>query len=251
LPVAEAKKLLLCDHGHDPHGEPVGVRHVRRNEIDAGLLETQQEMCIAAQSINLGDDELCAVESARLDRLGYIEEVVDGLTLNFKSQTAAPLSAGVPARELLADLLLELNEPAAALVEYRAMLSTDPNRFRSLLGEARAAKQTGDSATAHDAYRKLVALSKPVGPAPRTGRGQVLSNELKSPCGRLVGWRTGRARCLDGARHSTEPTGGGFAVRHAWQLSRSRDAGGRWAFASLYRASAVRLSELRFRIVRS
>ena len=29
----------------------------------------------------------------------------------------------------------------------------------------RAAKQTGDSATAPDAYGKLVALSKPVGPA--------------------------------------------------------------------------------------
>ena len=74
-------------------------------------------------------------------------------------------SSVLPARELLADLLLELNQPAAALVEYRAMLSTDPNRFRSLLGEARAAKQTGDTATAHDAYRKLVALSKPVAPA--------------------------------------------------------------------------------------
>ena len=74
-------------------------------------------------------------------------------------------SSVLPARELLADLLLELNQPAAALVEYRAMLSTDPNRFRSLLGEARAAKQTGDSAIAHDAYGKLMALSKPVGPA--------------------------------------------------------------------------------------
>jgi hypothetical protein len=73
-------------------------------------------------------------------------------------------SSVLPARELLADLLLELNQPAAALVEYRAMLTTDPNRFRSLLGEARAAKQTGDSATAHDAYGKLLALSKPVGP---------------------------------------------------------------------------------------
>jgi hypothetical protein len=71
-------------------------------------------------------------------------------------------SSVLPARELLADLLLELNQPAAALIEYRATLSTDPNRFRSLLGEARAAKQMGDSATAHDAYRKLVALSKPV-----------------------------------------------------------------------------------------
>jgi hypothetical protein len=73
-------------------------------------------------------------------------------------------SSVLPARELLADLLLELNQPPAALVEYRAMLSTDPNRFRSLVGEARAAKQMGDSATAHDAYRKLVALTKPVGP---------------------------------------------------------------------------------------
>jgi hypothetical protein len=72
-------------------------------------------------------------------------------------------SSVLPARELLADLLLELNQPGAALVEYRAMLSTNPNRYRSLLGEARAAKETGDSAMAHDAYRKLVALSKAVG----------------------------------------------------------------------------------------
>jgi hypothetical protein len=74
-------------------------------------------------------------------------------------------SSVLPARELLADLLLELNQPAAALVEYRGMLSTDPNRFRSLVGEARAAKQAGDSVTAHEAYGKLVALSKPLGPA--------------------------------------------------------------------------------------
>jgi tetratricopeptide (TPR) repeat protein len=76
-------------------------------------------------------------------------------------------SSVLPPRELLADLLLEINQPAVALVEYRAMLSTDPNRFRSLLGEARAAKQTGDSATAHDAYRKLLALSNPVSSPPR------------------------------------------------------------------------------------
>ena len=79
-------------------------------------------------------------------------------------KSAATPSSVLPARELLADLLLELDQPTAALVEYRAVLSTDPNRFRSLFGEARAARQTGDSATAHDAYRKLVALSKSVGP---------------------------------------------------------------------------------------
>ncbi|HEX3411356.1 MAG TPA: hypothetical protein VHT00_06520 [Stellaceae bacterium] len=70
-------------------------------------------------------------------------------------------SGVLPARELLADLLLELNQPEAALKEYTEMLRTDPNRFRSILGEARAAKQSGDTAAAHDAYQKLVALSKP------------------------------------------------------------------------------------------
>ena len=100
-----------------------------------------------------GDDEK-AVASVR---------AAADLDATMDKHPATPSSV-LPARELLADLLLELNQPAAALVEYRAMLSTDPNRFRSLLGEARAAKQTGDFDTAHEAYRKLVALSKPVGP---------------------------------------------------------------------------------------
>ena len=73
-------------------------------------------------------------------------------------------SSVLPARELLADLLLELNQPDAARAEYKEMLRTDPHRFRSILGEARAAKQSGDTAAAHDAYQKLVALSKPAGP---------------------------------------------------------------------------------------
>ena len=63
------------------------------------------------------------------------------------------------ARELLADLLLGLNEPGAALKEYEQALRNDPNRFRSILGRARAAKQLGDIAASRDAYQKLVALS--------------------------------------------------------------------------------------------
>ena len=82
-------------------------------------------------------------------------------TMDKHPATPSPV---LPARELLADLLLELNQPAAALTEYQAVLRTDPNRFRSILGEARAAKQSGDTAAAHDAYQKLVALAKPAAP---------------------------------------------------------------------------------------
>ena len=65
----------------------------------------------------------------------------------------------LPARELLADLLLELGDPAAALKEYEQSLSYDRNRFRSILGMARAAKATGDPAKARQAYEKLVTLA--------------------------------------------------------------------------------------------
>ena len=63
----------------------------------------------------------------------------------------------LPPRELLGDLLLEIGKPSDALAEYKRSLAAAPNRFRSLYGEARAAKGAGDAAQAHEAYRKLLA----------------------------------------------------------------------------------------------
>ncbi len=120
----------------------------------ANQVEVQRLAAAGALAHAQGDDK---------EAVALVRAAAD-LDATMDKHPATPSSV-LPARELLADLLLELNQPAAALVEYRAMLSTDPNRFRSLVGEARAAKQTGDSATAHDAYGKLMALSKPVGPA--------------------------------------------------------------------------------------
>ena len=68
----------------------------------------------------------------------------------FSPQMRLPLSAKtlvtpchpeviVPARELLGEMLLELNEPAEAMVEFEATESSSPNRFNSLSGAARAA----------------------------------------------------------------------------------------------------------------
>ncbi len=64
-----------------------------------------------------------------------------------------------PARELLADLLLELKQPQAALTEYDLSLRSEPNRFRSILGKARAAKEAGDAVASREAYQKLVTLA--------------------------------------------------------------------------------------------
>jgi tetratricopeptide (TPR) repeat protein len=65
-----------------------------------------------------------------------------------------------PLRELLAELLLEVGQPTAAQTEYETALKQTPNRYRALLGMARAAKASGDRQKASDYYVKVVSLAK-------------------------------------------------------------------------------------------
>jgi tetratricopeptide (TPR) repeat protein len=67
----------------------------------------------------------------------------------------------VPARELLGELYLEAGQPRQALHEFETALVTEPNRFWSLHGAARAAARAGEQARARDYYTKLVALCAP------------------------------------------------------------------------------------------
>jgi tetratricopeptide (TPR) repeat protein len=48
-------------------------------------------------------------------------------------------SVGVPAREMLADMLMELKRTVEALAEYKIVLKNSPNRFDALFGAIRAA----------------------------------------------------------------------------------------------------------------
>jgi hypothetical protein len=66
-------------------------------------------------------------------------------------------AAILPARELLADLLLELDRPADALAEYERSLAAEPRRFRSLYGAARAAQRSETPDKARTFYTQLVA----------------------------------------------------------------------------------------------
>jgi hypothetical protein len=64
----------------------------------------------------------------------------------------------LPARELLGDMLLELKQPAEAMVEFEATLRTAPNRFNALLGAARSAKLSGDHEKAKTYYAQLLSI---------------------------------------------------------------------------------------------
>jgi tetratricopeptide (TPR) repeat protein len=82
-------------------------------------------------------------------------------------------SLAMPAREMLADMLLELKRPAEALAEYKAALKNSPNRFDSLYGAGHAAQLAGDSAAANAYFTKLTEIC-----APAADRAEL--NEAKS-----------------------------------------------------------------------
>src|SRR5262245_332305 len=71
-----------------------------------------------------------------------------------------PVTPGsvLPAREQLADLLLELGKPDLALVEYETSLGSAPARLNSYLGAAQAASRSGQEEKAKQFNDRLVAL---------------------------------------------------------------------------------------------
>jgi tetratricopeptide (TPR) repeat protein len=63
----------------------------------------------------------------------------------------------VPAREMLADMLLLNGRFAEALHEYQRVLASDPNRFNALLAAGRAAEELEERDVAANYYRTLLA----------------------------------------------------------------------------------------------
>ena len=68
----------------------------------------------------------------------------------------------IPARELLADMLLELNNPTEALDMYEISLKRNPNRFNGIYGAAIAAKNLGDQKKATKYFDELIKLTEGV-----------------------------------------------------------------------------------------
>jgi hypothetical protein len=77
-------------------------------------------------------------------------------TLAEKEEATGEEPEGIPAREMLADLLLESKHPEQALAEYETDLKFNPNRFNGLYGAARAAEAAGQTQKANQYYAELV-----------------------------------------------------------------------------------------------
>jgi hypothetical protein len=65
---ADPLAFVLSNHGHDANSQAVGVRHVGGDKVNASVTEAKQEIRIPRQAIQLGDDELGAVQPASGER---------------------------------------------------------------------------------------------------------------------------------------------------------------------------------------
>jgi len=107
-----------------------------------------------AKYMDTGRDEIRAwvafAESKGDDAAKTMRAVAD------KQDSLGKGEVEIPAREMLADILLESGHPEQALVEYERAMTIDPNRFNELYGAARSAELTKQTAKADKYYAQLV-----------------------------------------------------------------------------------------------
>jgi hypothetical protein len=161
-PQAEAVNAFAKAVGAARSGNAVSAREqqarlfaLRDAAHEAKLVYWVEQIDIQAEIA--GSLALCAE--------GKSDECIEGMRKAAAREDAAEkhvVTPGpiTPARELLADLLLASGLAGDALQEYEAVLNKEPNRFRTVLGAARAATRSGDESRARDLFKQLAELGR-------------------------------------------------------------------------------------------
>jgi len=141
--------------------QAVGAGHLRdataaRKAVEQhdAMVKAEEKNAYIANGMKTSDDEahawLAFAEGKNEDALKVIRQVAEKQDQLGKGEVA------IPAREMLADMLLEMNRPEEALAEYETALKTDPNRFNGLYGAARAAEMAKQTDKARTYYAQLL-----------------------------------------------------------------------------------------------
>lgn len=116
---------------------------------------------------------------------GSKKVAVDLLTAAAEQEWATqkhPITPGelLPARELLGDLLLELDRPQDALVHYEMSLQRSPQRLNTLYGAGLSAEMSNEVAKATMYYAEFIQLTADAD-STLTGKRQKAEEYLKKP----------------------------------------------------------------------
>lgn len=136
---ASSERLQQLEETSGRTGEDVFTRNIR-------MLRLELSAWIAHTDANADSSVAWMQEAAALE-----------VSTPKHAVTPAPT---LPAHELLGDLLMAQERPADALAAYRRSLELYPRRFNSVLGEARAARAVGDTASAIASYRALLEIGR-------------------------------------------------------------------------------------------
>jgi hypothetical protein len=175
IPQAEAQLVYARAIGAGRSGDAAAAKSniERLQALRAAIVELKLPYWPQQLDIQLKVASAWAVyaDGSKAEALKLMREGADLESASDKH----PVSPGyvVPARELLGDMLMEMQQPAQALQAYEDSSKREPNRLRTLAGAARAAELSGDMAKAKGYYAELVKLTaKSNGERPELARAK-------------------------------------------------------------------------------
>jgi tetratricopeptide (TPR) repeat protein len=130
---------------------------------------------------NQVDIQIMASEAWMLFKEGKYSKALEHMISAADMEDATeknPVTPGevIPARELLADMLLDMGYKEKALTAYQEELVTHPNRFNGLYGAGLASEKCGDKKNAVSYYRQLSDISALYSVRPELMKAKVFLN---------------------------------------------------------------------------
>ena len=140
----------------------IGSAHLRKPDDvrkDFAAIESIHKKLAAEKSEFAGavEDDRKEVDAWLAFAEGKDDDAVEAMRpIADKEDSLGEEPEGIPAREMIADMLLDAKRPQQALAEYQTDLKLNPNRFDGLYGAARAAEAAGKQSDAAEYYALLL-----------------------------------------------------------------------------------------------
>lgn len=159
FPEGEAVNAYARGLGAARHGDATAARAeiARIVRLKAAMAAQKKQYWIEQADIQMGAIAAWAAraEGRDTDALRLMRDTADR---EDKTEEHIMMPGRViPVREMLGELLLELEQPGEALTAFEQSLTNDPNRFRALYGAGHAAQLSGDRGKADKYYKRLLA----------------------------------------------------------------------------------------------